>query len=68
MYFLLSSVDFSEAGVLEHNIHIVGASGREVAWNINEVSYLKKRISYLAEEGGPHKIFITYGGYDLPGE
>ncbi|XP_060073080.1 filamin-C-like [Ylistrum balloti] len=58
-------VDFADAGSLENTIQVFGPSGRSVDSN-QHGDYLKT-VSYYPDEAGPHNIFVTYAGFELPG-
>ncbi|KAL4220761.1 hypothetical protein ACF0H5_021155 [Mactra antiquata] len=60
-------VDFSNAGTLDQEIRIVGPSGIDVVYDSRELGYLWKDYIYEPEEPGNYRIYIKYGGFELPG-
>lgn len=61
------SVDFSNAGTLDQEVQVINPSGHDVVLNNRELGYLWKDYTYEPEEPGTYKIFIRYGGFQLPG-
>ncbi|XP_033731254.1 filamin-C-like isoform X1 [Pecten maximus] len=60
------NVDLADAGSLESSIRVVSPSGRNVKCSVGG-DYLKS-VTYVPDEGGPHNIYITYAGFELPGK
>ena len=56
-----------EAGKAELGLSIVSPSGKTVPYDIVPTS-LGERVTYIPTEAGPHNIYITYGGLEVPGE
>ncbi|KAK3589648.1 hypothetical protein CHS0354_015146 [Potamilus streckersoni] len=61
------SVDFSQAGSLEHNIRIISPSGGEVTYDTRSLGHMWIDVLYEPEEPGTFQIYITYAGFQLPG-
>ncbi|XP_069103435.1 filamin-A-like isoform X2 [Argopecten irradians] len=59
------NVDLADAGSLESSIRVVSPSGRTVNCSVGG-DYLKS-VTYIPDEAGPHNVFITYAGFELPG-
>jgi len=66
--FFLFPVDFSSAGTLEQGVRIVGPSGVDVVYDSRDLGHLWKDYIYEPEEPGQYQIYVTYGGFTLPGE
>ena len=63
----LFSVDFSAAGTLEQEIKIINPSGQEVVFDTRELGYMWRDYIYEPEEPGNYKIYVSYGGFQVPG-
>jgi len=45
---------------------IVGPRGNEIPFTMNSTA-LGEHVVYTPRERGPHLIYVTYGGLDVPG-
>ena len=61
------AVDTSRAGKCEQTVRVVSPSGRNVHANITETSANTYNVSYIPNESGQHRIFLTYNSLELPG-
>ena len=64
---ILFSVDFSAAGTLEQDIKIINPSGVAVVYDSRELGYMWRDYIYEPEEPGNYQIYISYGGFEVPG-
>ena len=64
---LLSLVVSHEAGKAELSLSIVSPTGKTIPYDIVSTS-LGERVTYIPSEAGPHNIYITYGGLEVPGK
>ena len=55
-----------DAGRAELGLTITSPSGRTVPYQIQAIPK-GDSVSYVPSEAGPHQIYITYGGLDVPG-
>ena len=55
-----------EAGRAELGLTVTSPSGRSVPYEINMIPG-GDHVTYIPMEPGPHHIYITYGGLDVPG-
>ena len=60
-------VDYSSAGQAEFAVKITSPSGQKIPLDVQENNN-KKEIFYIPTEAGKHKIYVTYGGIDIPGK
>ncbi|KAJ8309862.1 hypothetical protein KUTeg_011727 [Tegillarca granosa] len=62
-------VDFDVTNMLDYTVKIMAPSGRYVdhtANRGNDYGQSRKEIAYIPDESGPHEIYITYAGFELP--
>jgi len=62
------AVDLSEAGSLDPLVRINSPSGQLVPVSTSNEYGNKRGISYIPDEAGDLKIYITYAGFELPGK
>lgn len=60
------SVDYSHAGKAEHTVRVIGPSGHHVPSEVQETRD-GQHVRFEPHEPGRYKIYITYGGLDVPG-
>ena len=65
---LLFTVDFSAAGTLEHEIEIINPSGIAVSYDTSDLGHMWQDYIYEPEEPGNYKIYVKYGGFEVPGK
>lgn len=66
---VLLSVDLSQASRHDYEVIIKSPSGRTVDHSITtEDRDWTKNIAYIPDESGPYSIYVSYAGYELPGE
>ena len=58
----------SEAGKAELALTITSPSGRNVPYECTPIPNQGEHVTYIPQEPGPHHIYITYGGLEVPGE
>lgn len=56
----------NEAGKAELGLTITSPSGRNVPYEIAP-THKGEHVTYVPQEAGPHHIYITYGGLEVPG-
>ena len=61
-------MDFSAAGTLTQEIQVVGPSGHDVVVDTRDLGLMSKEYMYEPEEAGKYRIYVRYGGFELPGE
>lgn len=61
------TVDTSRAGKCEQSVRVVSPSGRNVHTDIKETANHGYNVSYVPNESGQHRIFLTYNSLELPG-
>ncbi len=61
------SVVRHEAGKAELGLTITSPAGRNVPYEIAP-NPKGEHVTYVPQEPGPHHIYITYGGLEVPGE
>ena len=61
------SVVRNEAGKAELGLTITSPSGRNVPYEIAPI-HKGEHVTYVPQEAGPHHIYITYGGLEVPGK
>ncbi|CAE1275410.1 FLNA [Acanthosepion pharaonis] len=59
-------VNYSSAGQAEYAVKIVSPSGQIIPFDGQEKNN-KIAITYIPTEPGKYKIYVTYGGIDIPG-
>ena len=57
----------NEAGKAELGLTITSPSGRNVPYEITP-THKGEHCTYIPQEAGPHHIYITYGGLEVPGQ
>ena len=55
-----------QAGKAELKLVIVGPRGNSLPFTMNATA-LGDHVVYTPRERGPHLIYVTYGGLDVPG-
>jgi len=60
------SVIRHQAGRAELKLTIVGPRGNSLQFTMNATA-LGEHVVYTPRERGPHLIYVTYGGLDVPG-
>ena len=55
-----------QAGKAELKLTIVGPRGNSLPFTMNATA-LGDHVVYTPRERGPHLIYVTYGGLDVPG-
>ena len=55
-----------QAGKAELKLTIIGPRGNSLPFTMNATA-LGEHVTYTPRERGPHLIYVTYGGLDVPG-
>ena len=56
-----------EAGKADLGLTITSPSGRDVPFEITPNQH-GEHVTYVAQEGGSHQIYLTYGGLEVAGK
>ena len=63
----LFAVIRNEAGKAELSLSIISPSGVSVPFD-SKATPRGEHVTYCPQEAGPHQIYITYGGLEVPGK